>query len=185
MRILAFAGSTRKESYNRKLLALVADAATKAGAEVTLVDLADYAMPIYNGDLEAASGVPENAEKLKTLLRQSDLLLIATPEYNGFFPALLKNTIDWMTRPVGEDKNCAAFQGKHGAIVSASPSGYGGTRAQGHLRTLLTNIGVQVREETVSVPSAFKVFDGGASPDAALLEEITKLGAQLAAASVA
>jgi chromate reductase len=182
MRILAFAGSTRKESYNRKLVALVAAAATKAGAEVELVELKDYAMPFYDGDIEEASGLPENAVKLKALLKASDLLLIATPEYNGFFPAVVKNTIDWMSRPVGGDPASVVFKGKPCVIVSASPSGFGGKRAQAQLRTLLSGIGVEVRDSTVAVAGASKVFDGDNKPDEALLEEIRKLGEEIARA---
>ena len=181
MRILAMAGSTRKDSYNRKLLALVVSAIQKAGAEVTVADLSELAMPFYNGDLEQEAGLPVNATKLKGLLRQHDLLLIACPEYNGFFPALLKNTLDWMSRAIEGEKPSEAFKGKAAAIVSASPGGYGGQRAAVHLRTFLSNLGMVVQEETLAVPSAHQIFDGGASPDATLLEQIENFGKSLAA----
>ena len=97
-RILAFSGSARRESLNKKLLAVVVTATRAAGGEVTLVDLTDLPMPLYNGDLEDAEGMPPNAQKLIELITQHDALLIASPEYNSQMTPLLKNTIDWCTR---------------------------------------------------------------------------------------
>src|SRR4051812_26801189 len=98
-RILAFAGSLRKESLNKKLLRIAASAARAAGAEVTLIDLKDHPLPIFDQDLETAQGMPENGARLKTLFAEHDGLLIASPEYNSSFTAVLKNTIDWVSRP--------------------------------------------------------------------------------------
>ena len=98
-RILAFAGSLRAESFNKKLARVAAEALRKAGGEVTLIDLRDYPLPLYDGDLEAASGLPENGRKLKSLFLEHQGLLISSPEYNSSIPAVLKNTIDWVSRP--------------------------------------------------------------------------------------
>src|SRR4051812_15650015 len=98
-RILAFAGSTRSDSLNKKLVRIAADGARAAGAEVTLVDLRELPMPIYDGDLEAAESLPENAMKLRTLMMSHQGLLISSPEYNSSFSAVLKNAIDWVSRP--------------------------------------------------------------------------------------
>src|SRR6202051_3583545 len=98
-RILAFAGSLRKDSYNKKLVQIAAQAARGAGADVTYIDLRDYPLPIFDEDLEKASGMPANGQKLKTLFIEHDGLLIAAPEYNSSITAVLKNTIDWVSRP--------------------------------------------------------------------------------------
>src|SRR5262245_55454839 len=97
-RILAFAGSLRKDSYNKKLVTIAVDAARRAGAEVTHIDLKDYPLPIYDGDIEAASGIPENGLKLKKLFIEHDAFLWSCPEYNSSITAVLKNTIDWVSR---------------------------------------------------------------------------------------
>src|SRR3954467_13856744 len=114
-RILAFSGSARRESLNKKLLAAVVAATRAAGGEVTLVDLNDLPMPLYHGDLEDASGLPANAQKMVELIAQHQAVLIASPEYNSQMTPLLKNTIDWVTRA---DEN--PFRGKVAAVVSAS-----------------------------------------------------------------
>src|SRR5438128_1846133 len=106
-RILAFAGSLRNDSYNKKLVQIAAASARRAGAEVTCIDLKDYPLPIYDGDIEAASGIPENGQKLKKLFLEHDGLLIAAPEYNSSISAALKNTIDWVSRPVPGETSLA------------------------------------------------------------------------------
>ena len=95
-RILAFAGSLRKDSYNKKLVQIAVQGARRAGAEVTYIDLKDYPLPIYDGDLEAATGIPENGQKLKKLFLDHDGLLLSAPEYNSSITAVLKNVIDWV-----------------------------------------------------------------------------------------
>src|SRR3954447_7404881 len=122
-RILAFAGSLRKDSYNKKLIKIAADAARRAGAEVTLIDLKDYPLPIYDGDLEAASGIPDNGQKLKKLFLDHDGLLLSCPEYNSSITAVLKNTIDWVSRPAPGEASLACFIGKAATLMSASPGG--------------------------------------------------------------
>src|SRR6185295_2879266 len=98
-KILAFAGSMRKDSFNKKLIRVAAEGARSAGAEVTLIDLKDFPLPVYDGDLEAAEGLPAGAKKLKELFLQNQGLLIASPEYNSSIPGTLKNAIDWVSRP--------------------------------------------------------------------------------------
>ena len=97
-KILAFSGSIRRESWNRKLIRVAVDATRAAGGDVTLIDLADYPLPLYNGDLEERDGLPDNAQRLKALFKEHDALLIASPEYNSSMPPLLKNTLDWVSR---------------------------------------------------------------------------------------
>src|SRR5713101_7819598 len=111
-RILAFAGSLRVESSNKKLVRAAADAVRAAGGEVTVVDLRDFPMPLYDGDIEAASGVPENGKKLKKMFVESQGFLISSPEYNSSITGVLKNTIDWVSRPAPGEPGLVAFTGK-------------------------------------------------------------------------
>src|SRR5688572_18337049 len=130
-RILAFAGSLRKDSYNKKLLAIAVQGARDAGAEVTVVELVDYPLPLFDEDLERA-GTPENAKKLKQLFLEHDALLIASPEYNSSFTAITKNTIDWVSRSSPGEPGLAAYRGKTAAIIAASPGALGGLRGLVH-----------------------------------------------------
>lgn len=159
-KILAFAGSTRNESFNKKLIRIAADAARAAGAEVTLIDLRDFPMPLYDGDLETASGLPENAKKFKQLLRDHDGLLISAPEYNSSITGVLKNSIDWASRTETDDEPAlVCFKGKVASLMSASPGGLGGLRSLVHLRSILGNIGVIVLPDQISISSAHEAFD--------------------------
>src|SRR2546422_11581460 len=134
-KILAFAGSTRTESFNKKLIKIAAQGARNAGAEVTLVDLRDLPMPLYDGDLEANSGLPENAKKFKELMFANNGLLISSPEYNSSFSGVLKNAIDWASREATDDeKPLACFVGKVAVLMSASPGALGGLRGLVQLR---------------------------------------------------
>lgn len=159
-RVLVFAGSTRLGSLNRKLARVAAAALERQGLEVTLADLRDYPMPIYDGDLEASAGMPEAARAFKTLMRTHDGLAIASPEYNGSFAALLKNAIDWATRPEPGEPRLAAFQGKKAAIFSASPGPRGGQRGLRHVRELLEMLHVEVIPTQLTVGTAAEAFDG-------------------------
>ena len=152
--ILAFAGSTRSGSLNKKALGIAAEAARDSGAEVTVIDLRDYPLPIYDGDLEESEGVPDNALRLKSLFKANRGLLIATPEYNTSISGVLKNTIDWVTRPLPDEAFLACFNGKIAALLSASLGPMGGIRAQAHLRQILGGIGVTVIPEHWGVPAA-------------------------------
>jgi len=181
-KIIAFAGSARQDSHNKKLLNAAVVGARNAGAEVTLVDLANYPMPLFDQDLEAAEGLPENARKLKQLMIESDGLLIASPEYNSAFSPLLKNTIDWVSRAEsGDEPALQAYQGKVAAIMSASPGGLGGSRGLVFLRILLGNLGVTVLANQQTLPAAFKAFtENNELIDEKKKAAIESLGAELA-----
>jgi len=159
-RILAFAGSARQDSYNKKLVRIAAEGAQAAGAEVTLIDLRDFPMPIYDGDQERGNGVPENVLQLRELMLAHQGLLIASPEYNGSISPLLKNTIDWTTRVVpGQTDGLAPYRGKVAVLMSASPGGLGGLRGLTHVRDLLGNIQCIVLPEQLAVMKANEAFD--------------------------
>lgn len=152
-RILAFSGSARRESLNKKLLAVVVDAIRGAGATVTVLDFNDLPLPLYHGDLEDAQGMPENAKKFVELIRAHEGLLIASPEYNSQLTPLLKNAIDWATRA---DEN--PLKGKAAAVVSASPGHFGGIRSMTLARSLLTHLGCTVVPAQCVLPYADKAF---------------------------
>lgn len=162
-RILAFAGSNRKESFNRKLLHAAAEAAKAAGAHVTLLELRDYPLPIMDQDLEKESGIPENAMKLKKIFIEHQGFVIASPEYNSSVTPLLKNTIDWVSRPVPGEPALAAYQGKVATLLSASSGALGGLRGLVHLRAILGNIGVIVLPEQLAISSAHEAFNADGS----------------------
>jgi len=158
-KLLAFAGSLRTASYNRKAVAVLADAARAAGAQVTLIDLRDLPMPIYDGDLEATHGLPEAARKFKQLLIEHHGVLISTPEYNSQYPALLKNAIDWASRREGDEKPMRAFIGKIAGVISASPGALEGLRGQALLRAQLAYLGMVVVPDRVGIARAHEAFD--------------------------
>lgn len=179
-KILAFAGSTRKDSYNHRLVQVAAEGARQKGAEVTVIDLAEYPLPIFNEDLESEA-TPENVTRLKELFLQHDGLLIASPEYNGSITPLLKNTIDWVSRPAEGEAPLAAYQGKVASLMSASPGGLGGLRGLVHVRAILGNIGVTVLPQQVAVAKAYEAFgDDGSLLDANQQNQVIGLGASLA-----
>ena len=179
-RILVFAGSARRDSFNKKLAALAAARAREQGAEVTLVDLADYSMPLYDGDLEADDGIPVNAVKLRELMLEHDALLLSCPEYNGSMTPLLKNVIDWTSRSDGSVGMSAAYKGKIAALLSASPGGFGGMRGLVHVRAILSGIGVLVVPGDVSVSGAHSAFtDDGTLADPKLAARLDKAVANL------
>ena len=178
-KILAFAGSTRTDSFNKKLVKIAAEGARSAGAEVTLVDLRDYPFPMYDGDVEKA-GVPAKVTELRKIFNDHNGLLIASPEYNASVTAVLKNTIDWVSRPLNGEPNLGCLSGKTAAIISASPSGFGGMRGLNHLRAILTHVQVTVIPNQVSVSSAQDAFDeGGALKDQKKQADAQKIGAIL------
>ncbi len=159
-KILMFAGSARKASTNKQLAALVASTAQAAGAEVTLIDLKDFEMPIYDGDLEGDTGLPENAKRLKQLFVEHDGLFIASPEYNSSFSPLLKNALDWISRPHTENEQPLwAYNGKVAALGSVAPGALGGLRGLVPLRMMLGNIGVTVVPNQVAISNGFTAFD--------------------------
>ena len=136
-RILAFAGSLRTDSYNKKLVKLAAAGARESGAEVTYLDLRDIPLPLYDGDLLDREGLPENARKLKELMKAHQGFLIASPEYNTSVPGVLKNAIDWASRAAEGEELMACFKDKIAAIMSTSPGSLGGLRGLIHLRAIL------------------------------------------------
>jgi chromate reductase, NAD(P)H dehydrogenase (quinone) len=160
VKILAFAGSTRKASYNKRILQYAVDGARAAGAEVTHIDLRDFLLPIYDGDLEKEEGKPENAQKLFDMFMEHQGFLIASPEYNSAVSGVLKNTIDWVSRPVPHSKPLAAFDHKVAALLSASTGALGGLRGLAALRAILSNIKVIVIPDQVGVPKVAELFEG-------------------------
>jgi NAD(P)H-dependent FMN reductase len=179
--VLAFAGSSRQESFNKKLLRIAAAGAQAAGAEVKVADLADYPMPLFNQDLEAGEGMPEAARAFKRLLIEHDGFLIASPEYNGAFSPLLKNALDWASRAEAESEPpYLAYKGKAAALLAASPGGLGGMRGLVHLRMLLANLQLLVLPGQQTLAQAFKAFDDrGDLVDQRKQQAVLDLGAEL------
>ena len=176
-KIAAFAGSLRAGSFNKKLLAIAADAARTAGAEVTVVDLRELALPLFDQDLEDASGLPEGAKRFKALLRASDGFLIASPEYNSSITGALKNAIAWASRAESDDEPpLVAHRGKAAALFAASPAALGGLRSLVTLRSILGNIGVLVLPDQVTISKAHEAFDdSGKLKDERKSQQVAKL----------
>lgn len=188
VKLLAFAGSVRKDSYNRRVVEIAAEGARAAGADVSVVNLKDFNIPFYDPDVEAVEGMPAGVQKLKDMFLESDGFLIAAPEYNGSMPGLLKNAIDWVSRPAaGETQtSLVAFRGKVAGIMSASPGPWGGVRGLAHLRQILSGMFVLVVAEQLAVPNAMDAFEShGGLKNAAyhsMIEAIGKRTAHLARA---
>ena len=179
-KIIALSGSSRVKSWNKKLVGIAADGARSAGAEVTNINLADFPMPLYNGDLEEKQGLPNAVQDLKSLMINCDGFLIASPEYNGGYSAVLKNAIDWISRPVAGEERLKAFAGKKAVIMSTSPGALGGVRGLTQLRQILTNIQKIVLPDQASVPGAHNAFkDDGALSEESQQQRIFDLGVKL------
>lgn len=178
-RILAFAGSARRESFNKRILAVAAQGARDAGADVTVLDMADYPLPIMDQDLEGAEGLPERVIALKEKFIASDGLLIACPEYNSSITPLLKNVIDWVSRPREGEPSMAAFKDKTAALIAASPGGLGGLRGLNDVRGILCSIGTHVIPDQVAVPNVHEKLDGESFIDDALARRLAHVGARL------
>lgn len=180
-RILVFAGSVRAGAYSGR----TADAAMKElalqGADVTRISLGDYALPIMDEDLEKAEGIPENALKLARLFVSHDGILIATPEYNGSMPPLLKNAIDWISRVRHDgDRVLRPLPGRVVAICSSSNGHFAGIRSAAHLRAVLAHIQMEVIAPQCSVPNGADAFDDdGAFREERLRKSMTRLCATL------
>ena len=159
-KLLFMAGSTRKGSFNQRLSHTAEKIARESGVETEIIDLADYEMPLFNEDLESADGLPANAIALKKKFQECDGFFLACPEYNSSIPPLLKNTIDWISRPHEEGEGgLSAFKGKVAALGSASPGSIGGMRGLVVVRMLLGNIGVHVCPTQVAVADAGNAFN--------------------------
>ena len=161
-KLLIFAGSTRQNSFNRRLAHAAADLARASGADVTQLELGDLDIPMYNADLEKQA-TPPDVMKLKQILLDHPAWIICTPEYNGSYSALLKNTIDWASSPVKSDPAWAdgfkSFTGKVVGMLSASPGVMGGLRSQSHLLPLLINLQCWVAPKAFALSRAGDAFD--------------------------
>jgi NAD(P)H-dependent FMN reductase len=133
------------------------------GAQVTLIDLKDFPLPVFDQDWEAEQGMPDNGVKLKKLFIDHDGLLIASPEYNSSITAVLKNAIDWVSRPAPGEPPLVAFRGKVATLMSASPGALGGLRGLVHVRSILGNIGVIVLPDQIAVAKAQEAFQSDGS----------------------
>lgn len=182
-KILVFAGSARDASFNKKLAKLCAGLLEEEGAAVTFVDLKDYPIPLYDGDLEAGEGLPEHARTLKRAFAEHDGFMIAAPEYNGSLTPLIKNTIDWLTRPGPDDDDLRpVYRGKTAALCSTSPGALGGLRGLIPLRLLLSGIGVHVVPDQLAIGGAMQAFtDDGALADDAMAGRLRDLARSLIA----
>jgi len=180
-KILAFAGSTRKESWNKKLVQAAAEGLSGPDVGVTFIDLADYPLPLFDEDLEAEQGLPENARKLKKLFADHEGLLISSPEYNGSYSGVLKNMLDWISRPDREATTpLEPFRGKVAALLSCSPGKGGGLRGLEKLRALLSDIGIMVVPEIYAVGSITTAFnEAGKLNDEKTAAAVHKLGERL------
>lgn len=158
LKVLAFAGSTRKDSCNKKLINNIAEVAKKMGAKVTVVDLKDFPMPFYDADLEA-KGMPEQAKRLRKMMLESDAIIISTPEYNGSVSGVLKNAIDWTSRNEEGKPSRDAYKGKKFVIFSCSPGSGGAEKASRHLGDIITNIGGDVGPLRLSFPHSENIFN--------------------------
>jgi len=162
MKLLVFAGSTRQNSFNRRLAKVAALMAADAGAEVSHIELADFDIPMYNADLEA-KGTPADVVRLKQLMFEHQAWIICSPEYNGSYTALLKNTIDWVTSPIKADPDWSdgfkSFRGKVVGMLSASNGALGGLRSQSHLAPLLINSQCWLAPKAFALGRAADAFD--------------------------
>ncbi len=179
-KVLAFAGSARRDSWNKKALAIAVAAARGKGADVTVVDFAELPLPLYDGDLEDAHGLPENVKRWKQLLLSHDALLISAPEYNSSITPLLKNAIDWASRPAPNEAPLGCFKGKVAGLIAASPGALGGLRGLVIMRSLLGNIGVLVLPEQHALAKAHEAFDAnGKLVDPKQQESIARVAERL------
>ncbi len=190
MKLLVFAGSTRQNSWNRKLAKVVASLGQSAGAQVTHLELSDFDVPMYNADLESG-GTPADVMRLKQIGYEHPAWIICTPEYNASYPALLKNTLDWISSPVKADPlwsdDMRSTRGKVVGILSASPGALGGLRAQSHLVPLLLNLQCWVAPKNYALGRAGEAFEADgqlASPVAkanvqAVIEQVLRAAQRL------
>lgn len=174
--IFAFAGSTRGDSVNKKLICEVAYLAAEIGENVEVIDLKAYPIPLYDADLEAKEGMPSNAKKIRQTMIRNNCIIIASPEYNGSLTAVLKNVIDWSSRSEEGGPSREAFKGKTFIIMSAAPGAAGGNRGLVHLREIIENIGGTVVFDQIALGNAFSAFDAeGHLKDPKLKDKIKEI----------
>ena len=163
LKVLVFGASLRADSLNRQLAALAARVAEQGGATVNHADMRDFDVPAFDGDAEKAGGIPRGAGELRRRLVECDAFIIASPEYNGSMPGLLKNLIDWTSRFRPQP-----FDGRHGLLLSASPSMVGGNRGLWALRVPLEHLGARIYPDMFSLAQAHKALVGGDIADPVL-----------------
>lgn len=179
--LLVIAGSTRSGAFSKQLARAVCALAAAGGHRATFVDLRDHALPLYDGDLEAAQGLPAAAVTLRAMVRDHDAVLVVTPEYNASIPAVLKNTLDWLSRPHAAEPGVSVWKGKVAAIMASSPGALGGLRGLVHLRQILMNLGALVITEQFALGSAATAFHAdGALLDAKQAASVTAVVQRLA-----
>jgi len=159
VRILAFSGSGRKDSIHKKLLKNAVKGALDAGADVTVLDLKDYPIPIYDGDLEESDGIPEKAREIRALFKSHDGVLLACPEYNSSITPLLKNIIDWVSRPENGESGLVHYSGKTAALLAASGGNLAGLRGLFTVRQILSVLGMHVIPNQFGLSGANTAFD--------------------------
>lgn len=159
-KILALAGSLRAESYNKRVVNIAAEGAREAGAEVTVIDLADFDLPVFNADDVERNGFNVNAYRLQDTLNVHDGFLFCSPEYNGGIPGGFKNAIDWASRANDRYATNQVFKGKTAALMAASPGAFGGIRGLAHLRGVMTSLGIWLLPSEIAVSGVAARFDG-------------------------
>lgn len=186
--IIGIAGSTRPNSLNRRLVHVALAGAEAEGAEIDHIDLRDLGIPMYDEAFEQEHGMPDGVRRLREALKRSQGVIIASPEYNGSLTAVLKNAIDWTTRPDPEspgDPPLVAWRGKVAGLLSTSPGGLGGIRGLVHARAILSHVGSHVVPQEAAIPFGHDAFHGDGSildeKRHALVESVGRAVATLAA----
>ena len=171
MKLLVFAGALRVDSCNKKFAREAARLVNEAGHAAEFLDLKDYPMPVYDGDIEASSGIPETTKSLSKKIAAVDGIILSTPEYNASIPGMLKNVIDWLSR----DKPMTLAD-KHLLLLAASPGAFGGMRALWHSRQPFDQLGVHVYPGMMGLNDAYNAFgDDGKLKDAKKLAQLKAL----------
>jgi len=156
LRFLILGASTRRESLNKRLARLAVEVVERNGGIVDYITMADIDMPLYNADVQDSAGFPPGADRLRGLLAAADGFVISSPEYNFTMPGALNNAIDWVSR-----YRPHPLKGKHGLLMSASPSMAGGNRGLWALRVPLEHLGAHVYPDMFSLAQAHTAFDEG------------------------